>query len=313
MCSFPEEELRSRLTPEEYRVVRGNGTEQPFKNSYWNNKEPGIYVDIVSGEPLFSSTDKFDSGTGWPSFTRPVEDAALVNRKDVSAGMRRVEVRSRMADSHLGHLFDDGPKPAGYRYCINSAALRFVPVGKLAEQGLGKYLYLFPEDIEKLGYEKAAFAAGCFWGAQAYFKKIKGVLATRVGYTGGGKPNPTYEEVSAGDTGHAEAVQVVFDPKVVSFKQLLEHFWKIHDPVSRNKQGNDSGSQYAAAVFYSTPRQKVQAEESKKALEKSGRYSKPIATGILPAGEFYPAEEYHQDYLDKNPGGYCHINLGGAD
>jgi len=157
--------------------------------------------------------------------------------------------------------------------------------------------------------ETAVFAVGCFWGAQAYFKKVPGVLSTRAGYTGGHKPNPTYEEVCTGETGHAEAVEVVFDTETVSFKRLLEHFWKIHNPTSPNKQGNDSGSQYRGAVFYQTAVQKREAEESKLALAKSGRHSKPIVTEVTPAGEFYPAEEYQQDYLDKNPGGYCHIDL----
>ncbi|MDD2773157.1 MAG: peptide-methionine (S)-S-oxide reductase MsrA [Elusimicrobiales bacterium] len=157
--------------------------------------------------------------------------------------------------------------------------------------------------------ETAVFAVGCFWGAQAYFKKVPGVLSTSAGYTGGYKPNPTYEEVCTGKTGHAEAVEVVFDPAIISFRRLLEHFWKIHNPTSLNKQGNDSGSQYRGAVFYRSPEQKRDAEESKLALEKSGKYSKPIATEITTASEFYPAEDYHQDYLDKNPGGYCHIDL----
>ena len=311
-CSFSDEELRRKLTPEQYRVVRQNATEQPFKNPLWDNKLPGIYVDIVSGQPLFSSNDKFNSGTGWPSFTKPLEQAALTTGTDSSLGMARTEVRSALADSHLGHLFDDGPKPAGARYCINSAAMRFVPVEKLAEEGLGKYLFLFPVQLEKLGYARATFAVGCFWGGQAYFKKVKGVLGTRVGYTEGSVPNPSYEQVCTGSTGHMESVDLIFDTKQVAYRRLLEHFWEIHNPVSRNKQGGDSGSQYGAAVFYHGQRQKSEAEESRKALEQSGKYSKPIATQILPAREFYPAEEYHQEYLDKNPGGYCHIDLSGA-
>jgi peptide methionine sulfoxide reductase msrA/msrB len=136
-------ELQRRLTPEQYEVTQCSATEPPFDNEFWDHHEPGIYVDVVSGEPLFSSTDKFDSGTGWPSFVRPIEPANVTEHSDNSHGMRRVEVRSVGGDSHLGHLFPDGPRPTGMRYCINSAALRFIPLNKLEEEGYGKYRALF--------------------------------------------------------------------------------------------------------------------------------------------------------------------------
>lgn len=308
-----DSELRKELTAEEYRVTQQCGTEPPFHNRYWNNHEAGIYVDVVSGEPLFSSTDKFDSGTGWPSFTRPIEGGSVMEKEDRAHGMSRVEVRSGHADSHLGHVFPDGPGPDGTRYCINSASLEFVPAQELVQRGYGQYARLFPE-VKQLPKakadshrEEAIVAGGCFWGMEEILRKIPGVIDTEVGYAGGKTSNPDYEDVKTGATGHAESVRVVFDPTVLSYEQLLGYFFRMHDPTTKNRQGNDIGTQYRSAIFFTSEAQRETAERVKAAVNKSGKWKQPVVTEIVRAGEFHEAEGYHQDYLENHPGGYtCH-------
>ncbi len=295
---------KQNLTAQQFYILRQNSTEPPFDNEYWDNKKHGIYVDVVTGAVLFSSTHKFDSGTGWPSFTQPVKNDAIITRSDPSHGMVRTEVRSKSSDGHLGHVFDDGPAPTGLRYCINSAALRFIPVEKMIEGGYLDYMYLF--DGMQLPFEQIILGGGCFWGVEAYFKKVKGVIDTAVGYSGGTTQNPDYKTVCTGTTGHAETVLVTFDPNVTTLDKILKHFYAIHNPSTPNRQGPDIGTQYRSALFYISDKQKHTIDEIISQLKAKGI---TLTTEVTKAKNFYKAEEYHQDYLTKNPCGYCHINL----
>ena len=303
-------QLKKKLSSEQFEVTQQCGTEPPFRNAYWNNHKPGIYVDVVSGQPLFSSLDKFDSGTGWPSFTRPLDKADVVEKSDTELGMERTEVRSSLADSHLGHVFNDGPAATGLRYCINSAALKFIPVEEMDQAGYAQYLEPFVKAglIKTPIHETAILAGGCFWGMEEIIRKIPGVVKTAVGYSGGNTKDPTYEDVCTGTTGHAEAIQVVFDPARLSYEALLDYFFRMHDPTTLNQQHNDIGTQYRSAIFYASEEQKEAAERVKARWAKSGKFDGPITTEITAATTFYPAEDYHQKYLVKHPGGYtCHV------
>jgi len=282
-----ESEWRAVLDPKRFHVLRESGTEPRFSGKYNDFDKDGIYVCGACEAPLFDSESKYEHNTGWPSYTVPINSQAVTFHLDKSFFGENIEVRCASCGSHLGHVFNDGPPPTGKHYCINSLSLDFKPRDPANR-----------EEKEVIP-ETATLAAGCFWGVEDKLSRIEGVLSTQTGYSGGDVPRPKYRQVCRGNTGHAEAVEVKFDPAVLSYENLLRIFFQLHDPTQRNRQGPDLGTQYRSVIFTHDETQRQIAENVIRELERSDRYNRPITTQIVPASEFYEAEEYHQDFYEK--------------
>jgi len=290
------EELASKLDEETYRITQKAGTEPAFCGNLLDNHKEGVYVCVVCGLPLFSSGHKFDSGTGWPSFFQPFDEDHVTEIEDRSHGMVRTEIDCARCESHLGHVFEDGPRPTGLRFCLNSASLKFFE--KSEER---------PAESMPIEIETAYFAGGCFWGVEHYFQMGPGVISAESGYMQGDVENPTYKQVCTDTTGHAETVKVVFDPKRITYRRLLEAFFVMHDPTQLNRQGPDVGEQYRSGIWFTSEEQRREAEKIiKEQMDKSAFGGKKIVTEVEEAKTFYPAEEYHQDYI-VNTGATCHV------
>ena len=299
---------RTRLTPEQFRVTRRHGTEPAFCGGLLGNKLPGIYACLCCDLPLFGSTAKYDSGTGWPSFFQPIAVENIREKVDRSQRMVRMEILCMRCDAHLGHVFRDGPPPTRLRYCLNSDALRFVAenqirtlsenptAGTRTTPAAGTLVSVRKQPAESV------FAGGCFWCVEAVFKQLDGVVDAISGYAGGTAETANYRAVMTGRTGHAEVVKVVYDPDKVSYEQLLRVHFATHDPTTRNRQGPDVGPQYRSAIFYASQEEKEMAQAFIADLNQAKVFKRPIVTRLEPLEAFYPAEGYHQDYVVCNPG-----------
>jgi len=300
------EQLAEKLSPADAKIILNKGTEPAFCGTLLDNKKDGTYICRLCSLPLFASNAKFDSGTGWPSFFQPVDAAHVSEHADNAYGMKRTEILCARCSAHLGHVFDDAPQtPTGRRHCLNSASLEFIEKGADFPAAA---LPISTSSTSAANTQTAYFAGGCFWGVEDRFQQLPGVIDAVSGYMGGKNKNPTYKQVCTGDTGHAETVKIVYDPSKISYPQLLEKFFRFHNPTQLNRQGPDYGTQYRSAIFATDDAQLAAATAFITAQQATDRYkTKKIVTQLAPvaaAGEFFAAEDYHQDYHVKN-GGHC--------
>ena len=295
-------EWQKRLTKEQYRILRNKGTEAAFCGTLLDNKKDGIYVCAGCSLPLFDSGHKFNSGTGWPSFFRPVADENVTEVVDKSHGMVRTEILCTRCDGHLGHVFDDGPPPTGKRHCMNSESLRFVERDQLKTVAEDvKAPATRPAAQASGNRAEAVFAGGCFWCVEAVFEELSGVIDAVSGYAGGDAATANYEAVGRGNTGHAEVVRIIYDPSKISYEKLLQVHFATHDPTTLNRQGNDVGPQYRSAIFYASEAEKELAKAFIDDLNEGKAYRSAVVTTLEPLKQFFPAERYHQNYVCDNP------------
>ncbi len=281
---------RNPLTPEEEHVIVHKGTERPFTGKYNQHDAAGTYVCKWCSAELYTSEDKFASSCGWPSFDSEIPGAV---RREPDADGRRTEILCAGCGGHLGHVFEgEGLTNKNVRHCVNSVSLNFVPRSATEEKS------------EQQNVQKAVFAGGCFWGMEYHYQQVEGVLETRVGFSGGKEEFPSYEEVCAGTTGHAEVVEVTFDSGETSFEELARLFFEIHDPTQVDRQGPDWGAQYRSVVYYHSEEQRNITESLIAQLKRRGY---EVATKVEPAVDFWEADRHHQDYYQNNgKRPYCH-------
>lgn len=319
--AVPEDSMKNSnsmppLSGPEADVLLRKATEPPYTGKFVNNHAAGTYICRQCGMPLYHSDDKFDSGCGWPSFDKEIPGAV---RRLPDADGRRVEIVCATCGGHLGHVFEgEGFTARNTRHCVNSLSMSFAPAGSPEEKAALARIAPAADTAGKSDgapvaataettcTATAVVAGGCFWGVEDAFRKLPGVCGVVSGYTGGHTKNPSYEDVCRGDTGHAEAVRLRFDPARVSYEQILRRFFEIHDPTQLNRQGPDVGDQYRSAVFYEDAAQKDVAE---KLLARLREFGYAVVTQVEPAGPFYEAEAYHQNFAARTGRGVCHMSV----
>jgi peptide methionine sulfoxide reductase msrA/msrB len=315
VAAYREQSMNRQLTPEEEGVIVHKGTERPFTGKYYQHFKKGVYTCRRCGAELFESSSKFRSDCGWPSFDDQIP--GRVQWQPDPDGMR-TEILCANCGAHLGHVFlGEGYTGKDTWYCVNSISMDFLPAeqrvqraddrGQKTENGTPRTEPVGPPSsvLRPPVTARAIFASGCFWGTEYYLQRAPGVLSTTVGFTGGHVAHPTYEQVCTGRTGHAESVEVIYDPAQTSYEELARLFFETHDFTQLNRQGPDIGVQYRSAIFYLNDEQKQIAERLVQQLRQMGY---DVKTEITKAGPFWPAEDYHQDYYNrKGDTPYCHV------